>query len=137
MALALVGCATPAKPPAPAGSWRLQASATSGSALVRSEAGVEAVRIACRRNPPDLFISSERLPSSTAPVRLEVGRETFALAATADPMGLAATAPLPDGLAAAMMAGGEIAVAQDRRRLGPYPSPDPKTVAAFVIACRR
>ncbi|WP_374469070.1 hypothetical protein [Phenylobacterium sp.] len=133
--LALAGCASAPEAPPP-GTWALQASATAGSAIVRSDSGGEALRIACRRDPPDLWVSTGRLHGE-GPVRLQVGAEPFTLAPAAEPQGLSAVAPLPDRLPAAMMGGGEITLSQGRRRLGPYPAPDAKTVAAFVIACRR
>ncbi len=46
----LAGCATPS------GGWTVQASATAGTAMVYRDVDLE-LRIACRRNPSDLFVS--------------------------------------------------------------------------------
>ena len=141
LGLLAAGCAT-LKPPAPApeaegGAWALQASATAGSALVRTDAaGGEQLRIACRRNPPDLFVATGQLRNTGAIVLLRAGRTTVPLTPAAEAEGLAATGPLSDTLPAALMGGGEISVTQAGRRLGPYPAPDEKTAAAFAIACR-
>lgn len=48
----LAGCATPS------GGWTVQASATAGAAMVYRDVDLE-LRIACRRNPADLFVSLE------------------------------------------------------------------------------
>jgi hypothetical protein len=129
LAVVLAACATVRPEPAP--SWTVQASATAGSALIAADARGEVLRIACRRNPADLYVASPRL-DDRAPVTLQVGDERFELAARDG----AATAPIPPALPAALMAGGAIALGQGRTRLGPYPAPDAKTVAAFAIACR-
>lgn len=138
LALALCACATARpEPPDDASRWTLQASAVAGAALVHADAeGREVLRIACRRAPPDLFVASAWLKGGGGPVRLSVGAEEFPLTALPDEGGLSAAAPWPDRLPAALMAGGPVTVSVGRRADGPHGGPDPKTAAAFTIACR-
>ena len=134
LAAGLAACAT--TPDGPRGRWALQTSATAGSALIVEDGQGEALRIACRRNPADLFVTSGRLNGADGPVALHVGEQIFPLGPPAEGPALTATAPIPPGLAAALMSGGVVSLDQADRRLGPYPTPDSKTVAAFAIACR-
>lgn len=134
--LALAGCAT-APPREAVGRWDMQASATAGAALVHAGAdGRERLRIACRRNPADLWVATGELRGSGAPVALTVGGETFTLTPADAEAGLSASAPLPPALPAALMGGGTVALSQGGRSAGPFPPPDARTAAAFAIACR-
>lgn len=133
LALAAAGCATLDRPSS--GDWTMQASATAGSAVVWTEDGVEVLRLACRRNPADLLVTSARL-GPAEPVRLRVGGATFPLTPQAGAPVLLAEGAIPETLPAALTSGGAIAVTSGRRRLGPYPALDPQTAAAFAIACR-
>ncbi|WP_334164661.1 hypothetical protein [Phenylobacterium sp.] len=137
LAIALCACATvPPEPPDEAARWTMQASATAGAALVHADAeGREVLRIACRRNPQDLFVASAWLRGA-GPVRLTIGEENFPLTALPDAVGLSAAAPWPDRLPAALMAGGPVTVSLGRRADGPHGAPDARTAAAFAIACR-
>ena len=133
LALTAAGCATVDRPSA--GSWTMQASATAGSAMVRVEAGVEVLRLACRRNPADLLVTAERLRPA-GPVSLRIGGATFGLTPQAGAPMLVAAGPIPETLPAALMGGGPIVVTSGSRRLGPFPALAPQTAAAFAIACR-
>lgn len=137
LALALCACATVRpEPPDEASRWTMQASATAGAALVHTDAeGREVLRIACRRNPEDLFVATPWLGGG-GPAQLSVGEAVFALTVVEGGPGLAATAPWPTGLPAALMAGGPVTIRQGRRADGPHGPPDAKTAAAFAIACR-
>lgn len=132
--LGLAACAS--TPDAPQGRWALQASATAGSALIVEDGQGEALRIACRRDPADLFVTTSRLSGAAGAPVLRVGEHTFPLGDPGEGPALTATAPIPPGLPAALMSGGIVSLDQGGRRLGPYPTPDSKTVAAFAIACR-
>lgn len=133
--LALAGCAT--VPVSRQGGWTLQASATAGSALVWGDhQGREPLRIACRRNPADLYVASDIAPPATGPVTLRVDEASFALTPTRDEPRLAATAPMPDALPAALMSAKAVRLTHDGGRAGPFPAPNAKIAAAFAIACR-
>lgn len=140
-ALALAGCAIdarkiglPVKGPKP--TWDVQVSATAGAALVQhTPAGVEALRIACRRNPRDLYIASGGLPARAGPLALEVGGRSFPVTGQTEGPRLTAVGPWPDGLPAALMSGGAVRLALGRETWA-YAAPDAKTAAAFAIACR-
>jgi hypothetical protein len=136
--LALAGCATGARQTAPTpGTWALQASATAGSSLTfPTPAGRDALRIACRRNPAELYVASDLAGPTAGPAILSVGRHSFPLAgATGEPR-FSATGAVPAGLPAALLENGEIALQLQGRRMGPYPAPDAKQTASFAIACR-
>ncbi|MDB5452060.1 MAG: hypothetical protein JWO33_638 [Caulobacteraceae bacterium] len=134
-ALLLAGCAT--IPPPKAGAWALQASATAGAALVRTDnQGRDALRIACRRNPADLYVASDLAEPATGQIALTVDDRAFPLTARGEEPRLSATGPLPDGLPAALMSARRVALSYGGRRLGPFPAPDAKTAAAFAIGCR-
>jgi hypothetical protein len=135
-ALALAGCASLA-PPKPALHWMLQASAAAGSALaLTDDGGQDVLRLACRTNPPDLYLASDRLKPASSPVQLRIGDRVFALRPTSGEPRLAATAAMPDALPAALLDGGPISVSAGRETLDRLPPPDGKMAAAFVIACR-
>ena len=135
LGLALAGCAT--APTRASGGWILQASATAGAALARiDDKGGDTLRIACRRAPADLLVASDAMAPGTGPAVLRVGELAVALTAGGEAPRLSATAPLPDGLPAALMSGGAVSLTHAGRTLGPFPPPDPKSAAAFVIACR-
>jgi|GEM_PF-4933368 len=138
LALALGACATVRpEPPDDASRWTLQASATAGAALVHADAeGREVLRIACRRNPEDLFVATPWLRGGAGVPQLSVGEAVFPLNPIDGGPGLTATAPWPSGLPAALMAGGAVTIRQGRRTDGPHGAPDAKTAAAFAIACR-
>ena len=51
-ALILPSCATPST----SREWTMQASATAGAALIYHDGQADEVRIACRRNPADLYV---------------------------------------------------------------------------------
>jgi hypothetical protein len=132
--LALAACATMG--PAPSGKWALQTSAAAGSALFLEDGQGQVLRIACRRNPADLYLHTGRLRPSGEPVTLRIGEQSFSLAEQAKLGGLTATGPLPPAFPAALMSGGSVSVHHGGEALGPFPAPDQKTVAAFAIACR-
>ena len=133
--LSVGACATAPDGPPPA-KWALQASATAGSALILEDSQGEALRMACRRSPADLMVMTSRLRSNGAPVVLRIGEETFSLAPQGEAPGLVAVAPVPPGLAAALMSGNAMSLSQDGRRVGPFTAPDQQTAAAFAIGCR-
>lgn len=137
-ALVLGACASLPPPAVPlAGGWKLHASATAGSALVRNDAkGREALRIACRRNPADLYVASDLLRAGPEPVLLSIGDKIFTLAPTGDEPRASGTAPIDPALPAALMSGAPIGLREDGRAAGPFPGPDAADAAAFVIACR-
>ncbi|HEY8616915.1 hypothetical protein [Phenylobacterium sp.] len=137
VALAVAGCASlPApRPTAANGAWTLQASATAGSALVWTDSRGEGLRIACRRNPADLWLATPRLKGTPGAVWLATGGDTFQLTAEGVAPVLSAVGPVPETLPSAITAGGGLGVRQGPRALA-FPSPDPKTATAFAIACR-
>jgi hypothetical protein len=133
--LALAGCAT--APPPATGDWTLQVSATARTALARTDGrGRDAPRIACRRNPSDLYVASDLAGPATGAVALTVDDSAFPLVANGGEPRLSATGPLPDGLPAALMSARRVALNYGGRRLGPFPAPGPKVAAAFLIGCR-
>jgi hypothetical protein len=133
--LALAGCAT--VPTSRQGGWTLQASATAGAALVWADvAGREPLRIACRRNPADLYVASDIARPAAGPVTLHVDEASFTLTPARDEPRLAATAPMPDALPAALMSAKAVRLTHGAGRTGPFPAPNAKIAAAFAIACR-
>ncbi|MDB5450304.1 MAG: hypothetical protein JWQ52_1432 [Phenylobacterium sp.] len=135
--LALAGCASaPMGASVAPGAWSLQASATAGAALVFSDGGRDVLRLACRRSPTELYLASDRLKPAHGEVGLEIDGHRFSLRPASDEPRLAAVAPMPDALPAALLSGGRIGVTADGHSLGPLPAPDGKTAVAFVIACR-
>jgi hypothetical protein len=133
--LALAGCAS--LPTSRQGGWTMQASGTAGAALTWTDVtGREPLKIACRRNPADLYVASDLARPTSGPVTLRIDEATFALTPTHDEPRLAAAAPMPDGLAAALMSARAIGLVGTARRIGPFPAPDAKISAAFAIACR-
>ncbi|MDB5465851.1 MAG: hypothetical protein JWQ46_613 [Phenylobacterium sp.] len=132
--LALAGCAS--VPTGASGAWSLQASATAGAALVFSDGGRDLLRLACRRSPTELYLASDRVKPAHGEVSLAIDGHRFSLRPVSDEPRLAAVAPMPDALPAALLSGGRIGVTADGHSLGPLPAPDGKTAVAFVIACR-
>jgi hypothetical protein len=133
----LAGCASvPGPDPAGVtGEWSQQISATAGSSLTLSSAGQDVLRLACRRNPTDLYLASDRLPAAKGPVRLQIGSHSFTMSPSGEEPRLAATSTVPAALPAALMSGAPIEVSAGGRTLGPLPAPEAKTAAAFAIAC--
>lgn len=140
MLLSLAACATPHQPvggpPGPKATWTVQLSASAGAALIQAApAGHEALRVACRRNPTDLYVAAPGLAPTPRALTLQVGEKSFPLTGQTEGRTLAAVGPWPDALPASLMSGGTI-----RLRLGPqswaFTAPDAKTAAAFAIACR-
>lgn len=61
------------------GTWTVQVSATSGSALILTVRSQEILRVACRRQPNDLFVWFYRNVPAEGPVALQIGQEIFGL----------------------------------------------------------
>ena len=130
-ALALAACTDSA----PSGQWTMQSSATAGSALVLTQNGSEALRIACRRNPADLLVTTPRLAGRRGPARLEIGDTAFKLRSAGDEPVLSATGPLTAALPLAMASGRAISVHQAGAATAAFPPPERKIAEAFASAC--
>jgi hypothetical protein len=129
----------PPAPPTSDGQWRVDVTGA-GVALVRTLRGEERLRLACRRDPPTLLVSAERVAPIPSEERLSlgVGDEVVALvAATGDrPAGVEATGPIPLDLLARLEPGGVgIGLAYGAQTLN-LPGPDAATATRFVEACR-
>lgn len=134
-ALLVAGC-SPSAPPAADGAWTMQVSATAGSALVWKEAGKEALRIACRRNPADLLASTPKLAGRPGPVRLRIGDASFDLQSEGEAPLLSATGPIPQDLPAALVSSQAMSLQQDGQSVTSARAPDPALAQAFAKACR-
>lgn len=114
------------------GVWQIQASATSGVAVFHQNAkGREDLRLACRRNPDDLLVVSERVGPGVAST-LEVGKAHFPL--TGGPDGLTGTAETARRLAAALPAA-PVVLVQGDRMVGPFAPPPAEIADAFAKGC--
>ena len=138
---------TPQPPPEPSIpaaplSWGVQSSATAGTALVHAdEAGVEVLRIACRRNPADLYVLAPKLTRVGSEERLTLGAGSELVTMVASPTTpeeapVEATGQLTPSFLDAVARGDRISVAYGATQFGPLPSVPDAVRAAFVAACR-
>ena len=147
--LLVAACAPPPEPglapiqggPVALSGWTLQASAAAGTALIKTGPdGREELRIACRRNPADLWVLASRLRPIGSEERLSLGADDEVTALVARPdlsrgEGVEASGPIPEALLARLEAGATVGVsygAQTLRTTGP----DPALAARFALACR-
>ena len=93
--------------------------------------GREDLRLACRRNPDDLLVVSERVGPGVSST-LEVGKANFPL--IAGPDGLTGTAETARRLAAALPAA-PVVLVQGDRMVGPFAPPTAEVADAFAKAC--
>lgn len=136
--------AAPAQaPPAaeqPAERWSLQASAAAGAAVILSDASGERLRIACRRNPADLFVSAPALTPIGSEERLTLGAGDE-LAVLVVEQGLPEGAPLQavgamsPAWVEAMAAGRPVAVSYGAQQVK-APELPADVRAAFAQGCR-
>lgn len=131
-----------AEAPVPEGSWRLEASATSGAALVFADAdGVERLRLICRRGPTEFVAQAPDVAPIGSEERftLGFGDELFTLVADVAsglPFVEARTSLTPQ-LVAALRSGRPVAANYGVSNLGPHPAPAPGVAEAFARACEQ
>jgi hypothetical protein len=118
----LAGCASPS------GGWTLQASAAAGTAMVYRDVDLE-LRIACRRDPADLFVSLE--PPGVWPFKIASRDGAYEITSYA--RGGASDA-ITDQTVEALATG--VSVVAGERRIDP-PSPPEDVADAFRAACRK
>ena len=149
LALLLAACAPPPEPgieppreagPVTLSGWTLQASAAAGAALVKTGPdGAEELRIACRRNPADLWVAVAGFRPIPSEERLSLGAndEVVALVARPDarPAGVEASGPIPEALLARLETGAAVGVSYGAQTLRTF-GPDPALAARFAAACR-
>ncbi len=84
--------------PTPA-DWRVQSSATAGTAIILRARGSE-VRIACRRNPADVYVEADGLDgrSGDQMLTLRSGGHTVMLPVISNERGVAAAGPVTEPL---------------------------------------
>lgn len=134
--LSLAACSRPTSP-APGAIWSMQASATAGAALIRSEGGNEVLRIACRRNPDDVWISTSLLDDGPGTVRLRIDQSVLELVPEPDGPPLSASGPPNAAFPAVLRAAKAIRL---QRGTGPQVAVEPParaTTEAFIAACGR
>ena len=146
--LLALGACTPEEPETPAAAadapspWSLQASATAGAAIILSDdTGAERLRIACRRNPAELYVSAPAFTRIGSEERLTLGAgdELATLVVSQEtPPGrpLEAVGQLSADFVDAFAAGRAIAASYGASAIGPAPSPPPHLRASFAAACR-
>ena len=144
--LALAACAPdePARTTdAPtASAWTMQVSAAAGAALVlRSETGAERLRIACRRQPADLYVVAPVFRQIGSEERLTLGAgdalATLVVAQDTPPGApLAASGMLTEIFIAAVAAGRPIGASYGASQIAPL-APPPELAARFADACRQ
>lgn len=117
---ALAGCATPS------GGWTLQASAVAGTAMVYRDVDLE-LRIACRRDPADLFVSLA--PQGMWPFKVTGRSGAFEIVSYAAG---GATAEITDEAVEALASG--VRITAGEQTIEP-PSPPQETADAFRNAC--
>jgi hypothetical protein len=125
--------------PGAGGGWTMQASATAGAALVHTaKDGAEDLRVACRRNPADLWVSAPRFSRIGSEDRLSLGAGDKATALVADLQaegaGVEASGPVAPEFLEALRAGGEIGVSYGSQALRLTP-PEPATAERFARSC--
>ena len=133
----------PAAPPAtvqqPAGGWAMQVSAAAGAALVHTGAdGGEDLRIACRRNPTELWVSATRLRRIGSEDRLSLGAGNQVTALVADlraeGAGVEAAGPIAPEFLTGLRTGGEIAISYGSQTVQLSP-PESALAQRFADAC--
>ena len=144
--LPLVACAPdePARPTnAPAASaWTMQVSASAGAALVlRSEIGAERLRIACRRQPAELYVVAPVFRQIGSEERLTLGAgDALATLVVAQntPRGapMAASGTLTEIFIEAVAAGRPIGASYGASQIAPH-APPSELAARFADACRQ
>jgi hypothetical protein len=129
----------PAAAAQPIGGWAMQASAAAGTALVHTaDDGGEDLRVACRRNPAELWVSAPRLRRIGSEERLSLGAGDQVTALVADLQaqgaGVEATGPVAPEFLAGLRAGGDIAVSYGSQTLSLSP-PQAALAERFAAAC--
>jgi len=133
-AFILAACSVSVAPRA-AGIWSTQVSATAGVALVRTEGGKEVLRIACRRNPADVWIGTTLLPDGPGALRLQIGQTVLELVPESGEQGLSATGAPSAAFSQALGSGQPIYL---HRANGPGVAVEPPARAAaeaFAAGC--
>jgi hypothetical protein len=125
--------------PGPTARWSLQASATSGSALVRfDETGAEVFRLACRRAPDGLYAEAPAVMRIGSEDRLTLGAgdqlAVLVVSMEGPDQGLRAEGALQAEFIEALAAGRPLALSYGARQaaFGTVPS---DTGSAFARAC--
>lgn len=121
----------------PSGRWRLQASATTGTAIVLGP-GDGDMRIACRRNPADVYVFASRLGRRARgdTVELRSGGHSLRMNVVSVEHGLEATAPITEPFLY-MLNGRAPFEIDDGGRVVRGPALDEATRSAFAEACGR
>lgn len=132
----------PAEPPPVEGPWRLEASATAGSALVFGDAdGVERLRLICRPGPAEFVVQAPDVTPIGSEERFTLGFGDTLFTLVADVSSglpfVEAKAPLTTELIAALRSGRPIAANYGAANLGPHPAPEGAVLEAFVHACEQ
>ena len=129
----------PSQGAASAPTWKLEVSATAGTALVHTGSdGVEVMRLACRRSPADLYAALPTFTRINSEDRLTIGvgeaLSPLFVSMDGPDAGLTATGlPLP-AMMEALLAGSSVGVSYGARQLT-LPSPPRAISEAFVEAC--
>jgi hypothetical protein len=105
------------------------------------EGGTERLRIACRRNPTDLFVSAPRLHGVPREERLTLGLGSnyFTLAVQQDlqpEAAVEASGSLTRQAVEALGDAGDIGVAYGQQSVGPFPVASLELRHRFAGACR-
>ena len=115
----------------------MQASATAGAALVRTESGKEVLRIACRRDPADLWMSTSLLNDGVGTVRVQVGQAILELVPEPDGPPLSASGPRNAAFPAVLGSGSAIRLQRGTGSVVTVEPPVGWTAEAFIAACGR
>lgn len=139
----------PARPAAPAveatapeGPWRLEASATAGSALVFGDSdGVERLRLICRRGPAEFVVQAPDVAPIGSEERFTLGFGDALFTLVADVASglpfVEAKAPLTPELIAALRSGRPVAANYGATNLGPHAAPAGEVREAFARVCEQ
>lgn len=121
------------------GGWNMQASATSGAAIVYATAGGDEVRIACRRNPSDLMVHAGSFRAEPGIADLVIRSAAYGIVLPLAPAdggeGVTAAGPVPDTIYDLLGNGAPMALQYGKQALAAPPLA-PANRAAFLAACR-
>lgn len=122
--------------------WTIEVSATAGAALVLNEAGGgERLRIACRRNPTDLYVAVPAFHRIGSEDRLTLGAGDEVMPLVVAPAATAgasveATGELSQAFVEAIAAGRPIGAAYGAQQIRAVDAPAPDLAQRFAQACR-
>jgi len=121
--------------------WRVETTPSGIALVMENEAGAEAARLACVRDPAKMTVEVEAFRAIGSEERLSFGVDGEPFVFVADPMadrpsGVQAETAISAELLVMLAEAREVSAMYGAQQFGPHPAPDAEILARFVEACR-